>query len=173
MVTLELTAGETLRLTLSALLADGFSAVTVTAHLRGPSAKNIAGTVAAGTAHFTADTEGYAPGRYAVEVWGVSASAEKRILDRGECLVLASLAGTTGATDLRSDAEKTLAKIRAALAGDISDGVKGYTINNRTLERYSMGELLQLETHYAAIVAKERRLALGKSTLGPRIAVRI
>ena len=67
----------------------------------------------------------------------------------------------------RPNPAEVVAKIEAMLAGNASDGVKSYTISSpggvgqRTLERYSVTELLQLLEYWkrqAAKVANPTRL---------------
>ena len=74
--------------------------------------------------------------------------------------------------DIRSTARQIVEKIEAMIAGNAGEGVRRYKINNRELERYSVAELLQLLSYWKAQVRIEERKELGKSALGPRIAVR-
>ncbi len=172
MVSITLTAGETFRL---AVMGEGFdfTPVSAIAYLRGAGSQTITGVADGSQFTFTiAGTGAWAAGEYKSEVWGTDATGAKKLLEAGTVTVAASIVSLPGVTDLRTDAEKALAKIRASLAGDISTGVRSYEINGRKLERYSIGEILSLEKHFAAQVMREKRRASGLSTLGPRIALR-
>jgi hypothetical protein len=74
---------------------------------------------------------------------------------------------------MRSQARIALDNINAMLSGQAKEGVRRYRINNRELERYTVAELLQLKSHFAADVLKEERRAKGLNSLGPRIAVHL
>lgn len=167
-----LTAGETFRL---AVLGQGgdFTPASAVAYLRGAGSQTIEGAADGSQFVFTiADTSAWAAGDYRLEVWGTDDTGAKKVLETGTVSVLASIQSMPSGTDLKTDAEKALAAIRAKLAGDISSGVKSYEINGRRLERYSVGELLSLEKYFADRVMREKRRARGLSTLGPRIEMR-
>jgi hypothetical protein len=57
----------------------------------------------------------------------------------------------------RTSARKIVRLIDAMIAGRATDGVKGYQINNRRLDRYSIAELLELRKYYAGLAAREAR----------------
>lgn len=167
-----LTAGETFRL---AVLGQGcdFAPVSAVAYLRGAGSQTIEGVADGSQFLFTiADTASWPAGDYRLEVWGTDDTGAKKVLETGSVTVRASIESMTTGTDLKSDAEKALAAIRAKLAGDISTGVRSYEINGRRLERYAIGELLTLEKYFADRVMREKRRARGLSTLGPRIEMR-
>lgn len=171
MVNATLTAGETFRLAVMGAGSD-FTPVSAVAYLRGAGAQTIEGAADGSQFVFTiADTSAWVAGDYRLEVWGTDDTGAKRILENGTVRVCASIQSMAAGTDLRTDAKKALEKIRASLAGDISTGVRSYEINGRKLERYSIGELLTLEKHFAAQVLREERRARGLSTLGPRIVI--
>lgn len=57
--------------------------------------------------------------------------------------------------DNRSTARTALDNVRAVLSGKASSGVLSYRIGERTLQSYSMAELLQLESRLVAQVKQE------------------
>jgi hypothetical protein len=62
--------------------------------------------------------------------------------------------------------------IEAMMAGNASEGIKSYTINNRSLERYSVEELMTLLSYWRGRLLLERRREKGLSSRGPRIEIR-
>jgi len=88
---------------------------------------------------------------------------------RGQFTVKATLeyAGTPSAFDDRSRAEIDLEKVEAAIRTLAEGGVvQEYTIGNRSLKRYKMGELLQLRDALKAEVDRERRAEKVRQGLG-------
>lgn len=64
------------------------------------------------------------------------------------------------AYDPRSFAEKTLANIRVVLEGKATRDQSSYSVNGRSLSRYSYDELLTAERDFAARVRMERNAAV-------------
>lgn len=62
----------------------------------------------------------------------------------------------TTALDLRSAAQIGLDNVRAVLRGTASQGVLSYSIAGRSLQRYSITELIQLESKLASDVKREQ-----------------
>jgi hypothetical protein len=87
--------------------------------------------------------------------------------------VLPSASSIAPGTDVRSNAAKAVANIEAMLSGTASLEARRYRINNRELERYTVGELLQLLSFWRRELWAEDRRAAGLSSLGPRIAVTV
>lgn len=90
-------------------------------------------------------------------------------LGAGQLTVLASLsyAGTPGAVDGRSQAQKDLDAVQAAIRAIVAGGVaKEYTIGNRNLKKYDMADLLQLEGKLKAEVKREQMAELMANGLG-------
>ena len=58
--------------------------------------------------------------------------------------------------DLRSAAQIGLDNVRAVLRGTASQGVLSYSIAGRSLQRYSITELMALESKLAADVKREQ-----------------
>jgi hypothetical protein len=162
-------AGETLAL----CVAD--SAYTgVTAYAVGPARQEIALALEDGEWAATRDTADWTPGLYSFEVWAVSSPALRELIERGQFTVLPSLISSSVATiDARSDAQKMVEMIQAMIAGNATQGVRRYRINNRELERYSLAELLQLLSYWKRQAEIERRRAAGLPVLGPKIRVHI
>lgn len=106
-------------------------------------------------------------GRIDWEAWAVKGTEEQRV-DRGTAWVVQSLrALATGATyDGRSQAERDLEAVRAALVPTSAAGVQEYEIGgagtNRRVRYFSKAELLELEKNLAQRVNRERRRANGR-----------
>ena len=88
---------------------------------------------------------------------------------RGQIEVRPSLSytGTPGAFDGRTQAQKDLDAVKAAIRPIVSGGaVSEYRIGSRNLKRYDLSELLELESRLKSIVAKENKAKLIASGLG-------
>lgn len=97
------------------------------------------------------------------------AGGAKTTLGTGQIEVLPSLsyAGTPGAFDGRSQAQKDLESVQAAIRSLMSGGaVQEYRIGIRSLKRYDIAELLALESRLKAEVAREQKAALIANGLG-------
>jgi hypothetical protein len=166
----EITAGETLKARMS---VSGASSVV--AHIVGPSKQSMTYTEDGTKWTGEADTADWSPGAYRFEVWVSFDDGTRRIEERGTLTVAASLETEEGGTefDARSRAQRMVEKIEAMLEGNASKGVRRYKINNRELERYSVGELMEMLAYWKRQAAIEARRAKGVSVLGPRIEFRI
>lgn len=152
---LTVTAGETLRITIDAPL----STIAASVYIRGPKNVNVTATFVSGkTWTASQSTTNWPAGEYQWEAWTTIEGGERIVHSRGILHVLSSLESIQGdaSGDLRSDAKKALDAIDAMLAGRATDGVRGYQINNRRLDRYSVAELLRLRSHFLAKVRAER-----------------
>ena len=90
-------------------------------------------------------------------------------LGSGQLTVLAALSysGTPAALDGRSQAQKDLDAVQAAIRAIVSGGVaKEYTIGNRSLKKYDLTDLLALETKLKADVNREQKAQLIANGLG-------
>tara|TARA_R110002020_G_scaffold130412_4_gene291754 strand:- start:1439 stop:2026 length:588 start_codon:yes stop_codon:yes gene_type:complete len=88
---------------------------------------------------------------------------------RGQLELRPSLAytGTPGAFDGRTQAQKDLDAVKAAIRSIVAGGaVSEYRIGTRNLKRYDLSELLELESRLKSIVAKENKAKLIASGLG-------
>jgi hypothetical protein len=93
----------------------------------------------------------------------------KTTLGTGQLTVEPSLsyAGSPGAFDGRSQAQKDLEACQAAIRSLMSGGaVQEYRIGTRSLKRYDLAELLALESRLKAEVARENKAAMIANGLG-------
>ena len=98
-----------------------------------------------------------------------TAGSEKLTFGSGQLAVLAALdyAGTPGAFDGRSQAQKDLDAVQAAIRAIISGGaVQQYSIGNRNLTKMRIEDLLQLEAKLKADVKREQVAELQANGLG-------
>jgi hypothetical protein len=90
-------------------------------------------------------------------------------LGSGQLTVLAALsyAGTPAALDGRSQAQKDLDAVQAAIRAIVSGGaVRQYAIGNRSLSKYDLKDLLELESKLKADVKREQMADLIANGLG-------
>jgi hypothetical protein len=103
-------------------------------------------------------------GRVDWEAW-VKKGSDERLADKGTATVTASLKAlaTDAVFDGRTQAERDLDAVRAALTPATSAGVQSYEIGgvgtNRRISYFEKSELLALETQLAQRVNSERRAA--------------
>jgi len=93
----------------------------------------------------------------------------KTTLGSGQLTVDPSLsyAGSPGAFDGRSQSQKDLDAVQAAIRSLMSGGaVQEYRIGTRSLKRYDLADLLALETKLKAEVARENKAAMIANGLG-------
>lgn len=87
----------------------------------------------------------------------------------GQLTVLRSLSysGTPGAVDGRSQAQQDLDAVQATIRAIVSGGaVQQYSIGNRSLSKYSLNDLLALESKLKAEVKREQMADLIANGLG-------
>lgn len=154
-----MTKGETLKLSVS-----DANAVSVDFAFGGVQARSIAATKSGTDFSITADTTSWQAGTYAWQAWATDAEGCRSIIATGTL----DLADALGVGDVRSQARKMVDMIESMMAGNASEGVRRYRINNRELERYSVAELMQLLSYWRERAKRERR----DGGLGPRISVR-
>lgn len=90
-------------------------------------------------------------------------------LGSGQTKVLVNLhfSGTANAYDGRSQAEKDLADVEAAIRAIAQGGAsKEYRIGGRQLKRYDMGELLVLKSQLKAEIVREKKQDTIRNGLG-------
>lgn len=129
----------------------------------------IAATETGGTYLFTVDSTtsaAYTAGDYhwQLEVTKTS-SSDRVVVDRGLFKILVDL--DANAADPRSFEEKMLPKIESILLGKADADVSSYSIEGRSLTKYSYAELEELRDKYRSKVNRlkqEERLKLGKTT---------
>lgn len=147
---------------------------TLTYYLRTNTASE--GATVVGTAYGTGweftipsgTSTGFDAGQWYWQALATSGS-NKITLGAGQLKVLASLsyAGSPGAVDGRTQAQKDLDAVQAAIRAITAGGVvKEYTIGNRNLKKYDMADLLQLESKLKAEVKREQMAELIANGLG-------
>lgn len=95
--------------------------------------------------------------------------AEKQTIATGGFKVLPSLefSGTANNFDGRSQVEKDLETIQAAIRNIISGGVvQEYKIGTRSAKKYELSELIMLESRYKAELIREKQAELIANGLG-------
>lgn len=101
-------------------------------------------------------------GGFTAGVWSwesrISSGSTVITIGSGTTTVLASLSysNTPGAFDGRSQAEKDLAEVQAAIRAIVAKGAKQYAIGSRSFTYADLGQLMQREAQLKAIVARER-----------------
>lgn len=143
--------------------------------------KNNHGATAVGTAfgsgwQFTmsqATTAGFDAG---IGYWQAEATkaGEHVTLGAGQLTVLPALsyAGSPGAFDGRSQAQKDLDAVTAAIRALMAGGaVQEYRIGARSLKRYELGDLLALQSQLKAEVIREQKANMIANGLGNPHAV--
>ncbi len=98
-----------------------------------------------------------------------TAGSEKLTLGAGQLDVLAALnyAGSPGAFDGRSQAQKDLDAVQSAIRAMIAGGaVQQYSIGSRNLTKMRLEDLLQLEAKLKADVKREQAAELAANGLG-------
>ena len=98
----------------------------------------------------------------------ITSGSDVVIVGSGTTTVLASLdySGDPTAFDGRSQAEKDLDAVQAAIRAIISKGAKQYTIGSRSYTSNDLGLLMQREAQLKAIVARERAAERAAQGLG-------
>ena len=98
-----------------------------------------------------------------------TAGTEKVTIGAGQLSVLAALGytGTPGAFDGRSQAQKDLDAVQAAIRAIVAGGaVAEYTIGSRRLKKMEMTDLLMIESKLKAEVKREQAAAMIANGLG-------
>lgn len=98
-----------------------------------------------------------------------TSGSDKVTLGAGQLQVLAALSysGTPGAVDGRTQTQKDLDAVQAQIRALISGGaVQQYSIAGRSLQRYSLSDLMALESKLKAEVKREQMAELIANGLG-------
>ena len=97
-----------------------------------------------------------------------TAGSTKHTLGSGQLTVVAGLgyAGSPGAFDGRSQAQKDLEAVTTAIRVLIASGAKEYTIGGRSFKRQDLNLLIQRESQLKAIVKREQAADLMKNGQG-------
>jgi len=98
----------------------------------------------------------------------ITSGSDVVIVGSGTTTVLASLdyTGAPTAFDGRSQVEKDLEAVQAAIRAIISKGAKQYSIGSRSYTSQDLGQLMQREAQLKAIVARERAAEKAAQGLG-------
>lgn len=132
--------------------------------LRGPSAIDLTAAGSGDEHTFTATatvTSAWVPGKY---WWQVRATdgPDVVLIDEGETRILEDLASVSGSYDGRSHAQRVLEAIEAVIEGRASIDQESYSINNRSLSRTPVSDLLKLRDRYRAEVAAAKAAKAGR-----------
>lgn len=154
--------GETLKLSVSHA-----GAVALEFRFGGASTQTIPAVANGNIWSISVPTGSWAAGDYRWQAWATSSDGIA-VVASDHFNIIAPL----GVGDSRTSAAKMVEMIEAMMAGNASEGVKSYSINNRTLDRYSIPELLQLLSYWRMRLSMENRKTRGQHR-GPNIEVRI
>ena len=110
-------------------------------------------------------TQNITPGLYTYIVFVTDSSSNRVTIDEGKLQILENLE-TTSTTELRSHAKILLDKIESLLSGKADADVSNYSINNRSLTKMSVAELIQFRDYYKAEYLREIRIQRNKSGQG-------
>lgn len=155
--------GETLKLGVSCS-----DATAVEFRFGGPEVRTIAATQSGSDFEIAASTAAWVAGIYRWQAWATLTDLSVKVIAEGGIDLDAPLAEG----DVRLPARKIVEMIEGMIAGNAEKGVRRYKINNRELERYSVGELMQLLSYWRERMRREEKAGTGTSGLGPRISVR-
>jgi hypothetical protein len=160
----QLVAGETLNYVASVADYPASAGWTLTLYLNpraGGTNRSVVAT-AQGDDHLlqatSTSTSAWAAGVYGWEIWA-ELGGERYRIEAGQLDVLPSLISAVAGTDTRSAAEIALDAVRQTIRGTATAGVLSYAINGRELRRYSMAELISLESKLASDVRRDQDAA--------------
>jgi hypothetical protein len=117
-----------------------------------------------------ATTTGWAPGRYQYAI-RASADGDVVTVEAGEVTIAPDLASQGAGFDGRDHVRRVLDAVEAVIENRASIDQQSYQINNRSLQRTPLTELLQLRATYRNQLAQQKRARKGGG-LGPRYKVR-
>ncbi len=105
----------------------------------------------------TAESEALSAGTYYWAAYATN-SPDRVTIGRGSVLVKKNLEDVTGVYDGRSQSQKDLDAVQAAMRAMISGGaVQEYSIGNRSLRKITLADLMILESQLKAQVAREKK----------------
>ena len=116
-----------------------------------------------------ATTANFDAGNWFYQAVANKSGQETQTIYRGSFEVFAtqSYSGTPAAYDGRSQVEKDLDVIQAAIRTIISGGaIQEYKIGTRTAKKYELSELIMLEARYKAELVREKQAELIDNGLG-------
>jgi len=122
------------------------------------------------TFHATAaTTKGWVPGRYHYEL-RVSDGSDVVTVETGETRIAPDLATQPVGFDGRDHVRKVLDAVEAVIENRATIDQQSYQINNRSLQRTPLAELLSLRAKYRAELSQRKRARSGRG-LGPKYKV--
>lgn len=142
--------------------------------VRGPGVIDLEATPDGASHLFEADavaTSAWVPGAHWYEL-RASDGSELHVVEEGPVSIGADFAGAGAGFDGRGHAQKVLVAIEKVIEGRASIDQQSYQINNRSLSRTPIGDLLKLRALYRAEVARENAAGRGNSLLGRRVVTR-
>lgn len=136
---------------------------SLTLYLRGAVAIDFS-SEADGSAHVLAapgsTTQGWTAGRFSYQLRATDGD-DVALIESGEVTIAPDLAAVPAGYDGRSHARRVLDAIEAVIEGRASKDQQSYQINNRSLSRTPIGDLLTLRDRYRAEVRIEAGGAAG------------
>lgn len=115
-------------------------------------------------------TKDWKPGRYHYEI-RVSNGDDVITVETGEVMIAPDLAAQVEGYDGRDHARRVLDAVEAVIENRATIDQQQYQINNRSLTRTPMSDLLKLRAKYRAELAGQKRARRGGG-LGPKYKVR-
>lgn len=140
----------------------GQPAPAIKLHLRGPSQINLTAAQDGTFSATAAETAEWQPGDYWWTIREYDAADQPTADIESGTIILRPDPVAAVKFDGRSENEKALEAIEALLAKRATLDQERYRINNRELWRTPMADLLKLRSHYARLVAAEKRKACGR-----------
>lgn len=107
------------------------------------------------------DTAEWTVGKYRFEGYVYKDGSRYRV-DYGDFEVLPDFQAGTGALDTRSDNQKALDAITATINGSASIAEKQMQIGGKSIERFSLDELLKAQEKLEVRVAKEKQAEINE-----------
>nr|WP_254604122.1 hypothetical protein [Leisingera sp. ANG59] len=141
--------------------------------LRGPGQIDLTGTPS-GTGHqlqaLASTTASWQPGRYRYELRATDGTDVVKV-ETGEVVIAPDLSAQPAGYDGRNHVRRVLDAIEAVIENRATIDQQSYQINNRSLSRTPLGDLLKLRDKYRAELAAQKRARRG-AALGRTYKVR-
>lgn len=116
-------------------------------------------------------TAAWAPGRYSYVI-RASDGADVHSVESGEVVIAPDLAAAGENFDGRDHVRKVLDAIESVIEGRASIDQQSYTINNRSLQRTPLSDLIKLRDRYRAELSAQKARRKGRA-FGRPIKVRL
>lgn len=140
--------------------------------LRGPGQIDLASTADGDNHAFhaaAAASKEWAPGHYRYEL-RVSDGVDVVAVETGETRIAPDLAAIDQSHDGRDHVRKVLDAVEAVIENRATIDQQSYQINNRSLQRTPLAELMKLRAKYRAELSQKKRARSGRG-LGPKYKV--